>query len=251
MKILEREAVLQTFQSGINRELAFGYHLFVVEFLLLALFEGEKVGISFSAEFRSLLAKTVEAVPLLTDAGGNLPRFGDGDDGMALQLRPHDSSRTDWLFQLASALLGIRNAAGSEPTLPIILMDAAPMPHEDRQLPPCVAFQDAGLYVMSVNRGSASEIFVMADAGPLGYGSMAAHGHADALSFTLSAGGKSILVDPGTYSYYTDRTTRDYFRGSQGHNTLTVDDRDQSKASGIFLWSAPRGNQGKSVAGET
>jgi hypothetical protein len=240
MKILEREVVRQTFPSGINRELAFGYQLFVAEFLLLSLFEGERAGLSFSAEFRSLLAKTVEAIPDLTDVGGNLPRYGDGDDGMALQLQSHEASRTAWLFQLAGTLLGIGNAAGSGPSLPIVLMGAAaslPL-HTDRPLQRCTAFQDAGLYVMSVDRGTPSEIFLLADAGPLGFGSMAAHGHADALSFTLSVGGKPIFIDPGTYSYYTDRTTRDYFRGSRGHNTLTVDDKDQSKPAGMFLWSA-------------
>ena len=43
----------------------------------------------------------------------------------------------------------------------------------------------------------------MADAGPLGYQTIAAHGHADALSFTLSVGGMEFLVDPGTYAYHT------------------------------------------------
>ncbi len=240
-KLLEREAVRQTFPSGINRELAFGYQLFVLEFLLLSLFEAERAEISFSAEFRSILAKMVESIPLLTDVGGNLPRYGDGDDGMALQLQSHEAARTGWLYHLAAILLGIRNTGHDRLSLPVILMGAAKSlpPHDDRPLPQCSAFPDAGLYVMAVNRGLPSELFVLADAGPLGFGSIAAHGHADALSFAISVGGKPIFVDPGTFSYYTDRATRDYFRGSRAHNTLTIDNRDQSRPSGRFLWSAP------------
>jgi hypothetical protein len=70
----------------------------------------------------------------------------------------------------------------------------------------------------------------------LGYLSIAAHGHADALSFTLSAAGREILIDPGTYAYHTQKEWRDYFRGTAAHNTVRVDRQDQSVAAGNFLW---------------
>jgi uncharacterized heparinase superfamily protein len=69
----------------------------------------------------------------------------------------------------------------------------------------------------------------------LGYLAIAAHGHADALAFTLSVAGKPILVDPGTFSYSTQPWRR-YFRGTAAHNTVVVDDRDQSEYGGGFLW---------------
>jgi hypothetical protein len=81
------------------------------------------------------------------------------------------------------------------------------------------------------------EVRIVADAGPLGYLPIAAHGHADALSFTLSTGGRELLVDPGTYAYHTDRTWRDYFRGTTAHNTLCIDGENQSVSSGNFLWT--------------
>ena len=74
------------------------------------------------------------------------------------------------------------------------------------------------------------------NAGPLGYGSIAAHGHADALAFTLSLGGLEFLIDPGTYAYHTKKQWRDYFRGTGAHNTVRVDVQDQSVAGGNFLW---------------
>jgi len=78
----------------------------------------------------------------------------------------------------------------------------------------------------------------VADAGPLGYLSIAAHGHADALSFTLSASGRELLIDPGTFAYHTQRQWRDYFRGTAAHNTVRVDGQDQSVGAGNFLWLA-------------
>jgi uncharacterized heparinase superfamily protein len=75
------------------------------------------------------------------------------------------------------------------------------------------------------------------DCGPLGYLSIAAHGHADALSIVLSIDGREILIDPGTYSYHTEPVWRAYFRGTGAHNTVRVDGEDQSVQGGNFLWS--------------
>jgi hypothetical protein len=80
------------------------------------------------------------------------------------------------------------------------------------------------------------EIRVVADAGPLGYLSIAAHGHADALALVLSAGGQEILIDSGTYAYHSQRRWRDHFRGTRAHNTVCIDGQDQSRSGGAFLW---------------
>lgn len=81
------------------------------------------------------------------------------------------------------------------------------------------------------------EIWVRCDGGPHGFGSMAAHAHADALSVEVRAGGVDVLADPGTYCYHGERAWRSYFRSTAGHNTVEVDGRDQSTQGGPFLWS--------------
>jgi hypothetical protein len=83
---------------------------------------------------------------------------------------------------------------------------------------------------------SPRRISVMFDCGPLGMGSLAGHGHADALSFTLRAFGRDILVDPGTYDYFSYPQWRQYFRSTRSHNTVVVDNLDQSEMLGLFLW---------------
>jgi hypothetical protein len=188
-EMLEREILKQTFPSGINREMAFSYHLFTLEFFLMALREG-----NFSAAYRERVQRMREVIPALTDPGGNLPRYGDSDEGHAFVPSP---------------------------------IGKLPAP-----LNKTVAFEDAGLYVMVSN-----DIFVLADAGPHGYLSIAAHAHADALAFTMSVAGQPILVDPGTFIYHGDRQWRDYFRSTRAHNTVVVHDRDQSTMAGAFLWS--------------
>ena len=80
-------------------------------------------------------------------------------------------------------------------------------------------------------------MFCLVDAGPLGFLSTASHGHADALSFTLTVAGWPVIVESGTYAYHSDSAWRDYFRGTAAHNTIVVDCADQSAHAGIFLWT--------------
>jgi len=77
---------------------------------------------------------------------------------------------------------------------------------------------------------------VIFDAAPFGLGPLFAHGHADALSFWLSYGGREFFIDPGTFCYYTHPAWRTYFRGTSAHNAVRVDGQDQSVAVGPFLW---------------
>ncbi len=235
--VLEKEAVLQTFPSGINREQAFGYQLFVSEFLLLSLHEARRAGISFSEPFTEIVRKMVEVIPVLTDAGGNLPRYGDGDDGMALQLCALGERRDRWLFDFARVLLDANVPASGEPSLPARLAGIASVPARSWAAPTGSAeFDDAGLYVLASERATPKEVLVLFDAGPQGYLSLAAHGHSDALSFSLSAGGRPVLVDPGTFCYHAEPMWRNYFRGTPAHNTVTVDGQNQSVAGGTFIW---------------
>jgi hypothetical protein len=49
-------------------------------------------------------------------------------------------------------------------------------------------------------------------------------------------GGNEILIDPGTYTYHTQKMWRDYFRGTSAHNTVRIDGVDQSVIGGNFMW---------------
>jgi Heparinase II/III-like protein/Heparinase II/III N-terminus len=66
------------------------------------------------------------------------------------------------------------------------------------------------------------------DCGPLGEGN---HGHFDALSFELAANGRSLVVDPGRYTYSEagDTNWRVQFRSTAAHNTVCVDGLPQTR----------------------
>ena len=85
------------------------------------------------------------------------------------------------------------------------------------------------------------------DVGPLGYLSIAAHGHADALAVTLSVAGRELIVDPGTVSYYGNPPWRTVQRGTRAHPTVCVDGLDQSVMGGPFYWSRHAATKVRSV----
>jgi hypothetical protein len=62
------------------------------------------------------------------------------------------------------------------------------------------------------------------------------HAHADALAIDLAANGRTLLVDPGTFTYTGTKEMRDWFRSSAAHNTLTVDRQSSSISAGPFSW---------------
>jgi hypothetical protein len=242
-RVLEREAARQTFETGLNREQAFAYHRFSLELFLLAGIEGERAGVPFSPACKTSVRRMLEVIPTLIDVGGNPPRFGDEDGGTALQLQPMNASSLDWLYRLGRRWLQAQvplPRQGSGVLAQLMIWPGAGPPERHRPVRSSIGsigLADAGLYVLTADRSTSREIFCLADAGPLGYLSIAAHGHADALSFSLSVRGKPIIVDPGTFSYFGEPHWRDYFRGTRAHNTITVDGLDQSTAGGCFLWS--------------
>jgi hypothetical protein len=235
--VLEREIEAQTDRQGLNRELAFTYHIFSLEFFLLCAREGEWAGAPFSPDYLGHLRRGIELLPQIADRSGRLPNYGDGDDGMAVQLRPIGSSRVDWLYALGRSWLGAAVPAPAPLPLMARMLGAIDAPAVSAApLLPAPAFEEAGWYIFTHHRGSEREVFLSADAGPLGFLSIAAHGHADALSFTLSLGGAAFIVDPGTYIYHADMEARAYFRSTLAHNTIALAEEDQSVAGGIFMW---------------
>ena len=105
---------------------------------------------------------------------------------------------------------------------------------------PRLQFSESGYYLLGTAFGTPDEVRLLVDSGPLGYLSIAAHGHADALSFVLSIGDREILVDPGTYAYHTEPSWRRYFRGTWRTTRWESTEEDQSVQAGNFMWTHSR-----------
>lgn len=242
----EREALKQTCADGVNREQAIWYHHEVADMMLHCGIIGRANGIEFGAAFWERLTAMLEYLASVMDVAGHVPMSGDSDDAVMVRFSQEvdfDAYRS--LLATGAVLFGrgdFKVKAGRfDDKTRWLLGDAAEqtfaaLSTETAQLPVRQAFPEGGYWILGDRFETAEEVRVVADAGPLGYLSIAAHGHADALSFTLSLHGHEILIDPGTYAYHTQKLWRDYFRGTSAHNTLRVDGEDQSVIGGNFLW---------------
>lgn len=267
--ILLREIHAQSYPDGCTREQALGYEFFVLQFYIFSGIIAGKLGEEFPREYWTRVEQMLDFLGALAEGGDNLPLFGDCDDGYVLNLgsAQHD---TGALLCIGAVLFGrqdFRAWAGAyrEPAHWLLgstsrerfnAMSGKPA----RQLLQSRAFPDSGHYLLqSGEANSLSRISVLFDCGELGLGAIAAHGHADALSFSLRAFGVDVLVDPGTYDYFTYPVWRNYFRSTRAHNCVVVDNADQSEMLGPFLWGS-RANahclhwqpqsQGGSVSGQ-
>lgn len=246
-EILVREIQRQSYVDGANREQTFSYQLFVQQFFLLCGLVGDWADLPMPEPYWTSLRTSIDFSTAMTQACPVLPMVGDADDGyvykldwtetrlgehqalialrfqaaeIAAQLRGNaDSIR--WLSKdrgFSDALADLR-ASGSEPPL------------RSRR------YDESGYYLLQHHDAAGRSTSLLLDAGELGYGAIAAHGHADALSVQLRMDGNEILVDPGTYDYFTYPQWRNHFRSTRAHNTLEVDGEDQSKMLGPFLWT--------------
>jgi hypothetical protein len=243
--LLAHEIRAQTYPSGATREQAFGYHLFVLQFFLVAGVVSRWSQHGFDAAYWEQLHRMFAFAAAMTD-GGPPPSFGDGDDGYVLDLG-NGPREVDALMNVGRRLFGasgLREAPAEAAETAFWLFGgparSARVPSAPRPAPPAlesVSFADAGWYLLQWGTaGSLDRVSVLFDCGELGFTSLAAHGHADALNFTVRAFGEDLLVDPGTYDYFSYPEWREYFRSTRAHNTATVDGLDQSELLGSFLW---------------
>lgn len=237
---LEQQAQAQFSRDGVNREQAFGYHMFSCEFLFVAGLLGQASGRPFSRSYWAVLQRALRFLRSVRDVGGGLSMVGDADDGCVLRLYAgagHSGpERAAQLLALGETVFG-----GQPDHHPGVrwLLHALPGARPDcdpHEVDTGWSFPDGGYLLFGNHFGEPNEIKGMLDCGALGYLGIAAHGHADALALTLSVAGEACLVDPGTYSYWKDQKWRDYFRGTSSHNTVRVDGLDQSVAGGRFMW---------------
>lgn len=266
--ILERETLLQFAPDGVNLEQASCYHKFSLQFLLAAGLCGRANRDEFSPAFWSRVEAAIVFLASMMDAAGRVPPIGDSDDGEVWRLGqgPEYSSyrsivaigaalfrRGDLQAKVESCGSGGGRGGGARKSDGAARQTHGPA---DEQLPwlpgpgpgPVAAdesamrslptrFEEGGYVILGESLHVPAEEFrATVDCGPLGYNRIAGHGHADALAVQVSWGGVQMLVDPGTYCYNAAPDLRHFFRGTHAHNTLVVDDCDQSEYGASFLW---------------
>jgi len=200
LEVLKSTLDQQVLDDGGPAEQSLSYQRFVLDQYWLAIDFVEKNSVYDFSGIKPRLQRGEAFLRAFQDAAGDFPSIGDSDDGHAL-------------------------GPGLVPKRPSVAR------REDL----VTTFPDSGYTVI---RGK-DKLLVTFDHGPLGMPPLYNHGHADALSITLSKEGRQILVDPGTYRYNGVPEWRKYFKGTRCHNTVTLDGLDQAVQETSFIWSSP------------
>jgi hypothetical protein len=240
-RVLERELANNTFPSGVNREMASEYHGFVADLAIVAGVEVDRSGQPLSEDFWDLLYRMLDVIAATVDVKLQAPRYGDGDNGMALLLGP-DAATARWSGLLATGQALFDTPAWWPKVQPTVTSTLLASMVSHRRTTRHSArrpnhFADAGLTLMRSSPSDGEEIWCRCDSGPHGFLSIAAHAHADALAIEVRHEGTEVLADPGTYCYHGEPRWRSYFRSTLAHNTIEVGHQNQSTSGGPFLWT--------------
>ncbi|MCL6429526.1 MAG: heparinase II/III family protein [Anaerolineae bacterium] len=244
----------QVWLDGVYFEASTAYHRLATEMLLSAVALCQHNGVAVPEPVMDRLERMLEFILWCTRPDGTAPAIGDGDNGRLLRLAVWADAAREWtdhryLLAIGAVLLGrddLARAAGDQWQEALWLL-GTPATHvatarsvQSAGLSlPSRAFRDGGFYILR-----SRDLHMIVHAGPNGQNGYGGHAHNDTLSFELYAGGRSWIVDPGTYVYTADYHARDRFRGTVSHNVVQVDGHEINRLRpgpfGLYEDARPR-----------
>ena len=196
-----REMDKQVLADGADYESSTGYHRFVTELFLYSFMLCRANDIELEKRYWSKLHQMLVYIRAYLRPEGFAPLIGDTDSGQVLPVVRRRADDHAYLLDIGASVFNDLKAE-----------------HAVSQ-----AFPDAGIYIMR-NR----DLYLCFNASGSGISGRGSHGHNDALSIEVSAGGRAFIVDPGTYVYSADLAKRHEFRSTAYHSTVKIDGREQN-----------------------
>jgi hypothetical protein len=219
--LFESEVLSQFAEDGGNKEQAFHYHLFSFEFVIHVYFSLLSLGIEFQPEVVDRI-RSAGSFVVNVQSPDKRWDYGDSDDAVLVpfgdQIPTSLHTWTDWLERCPDS---------TNPTLWL-----GPTPFE-------VSKQGDGWFLAEQSGYAVfrdDDWFVRLDGSPLGYLSIAAHAHLDAMHVSFWFRSRPLIVDPGTGTYFGDSKTRERLVDETAHNGPVVVTVPLADRHGAFLW---------------
>ncbi|MDH7794170.1 MULTISPECIES: alginate lyase family protein [unclassified Beijerinckia] len=234
--ILEVEASQQILPDGVGAEQSPTYQGFTMEMLALGQLVARALGVPLAAVVDERLRRGAAFLAALQDDAGRVPAIGDDDEGRVVA--SSGVAEPLYVASIIHAVAGLLGEPSQSCVAPGYLREALFGALDVVASAPRRSFKDfaAGGYVVVRDEAANHRYHLIFDRGPLGYLSLAAHGHADALAIWLNVDGQPLFIDAGTWLYHSGRETRRELRRSQAHNTVSVQGGSQSEPSSAFSW---------------
>ena len=212
VEALTENAQQDILPDGVHCELSTFYHHTVLKNFLAVKQLAVDNEIHFPAEFDLAIRRALQFSLWVHKPDGAIPSLSDGDTGCFHELLV----QADKLYP--------------DPRLRFVTTfgQSGQAPQQRSR-----GFAVGGYYILRSPWQSRDEHYtdgryLIFDCGPLGAGN---HGHLDLLNIEVAAHGRSLVVDPGRYTYDESGETnwRVRFRSTASHNTVQVDGKDQAR----------------------
>lgn len=228
-RLLDEQIQDQFLEDGWYAQHSFYYMRVALEQALLAQRALERVGLSLDARSIARLCAAVDLIIAVIDARtGLVPNFGANDGSRVLPLS--SASYRDFRPLLTLAALTLRRAMPADiPADPDVLAwigGELPPPSQGR--------------VDGVCRGSSAGWVVIRHRGMVAFLRAGEYqhrpSHLDLLHLNLSADGRELIVDPGTFAYNGVPPWKNGLAVASVHNGPILDDQEPAAKGPRFLW---------------
>lgn len=239
---VEKEMDIQVLPDGADFESSIPYHRLVIELFLSSYRLSQHIGAPFSAHFAGRLADMVDYLVGVMLPNGEMPIFGDADDGRLMIASDYGTwNRKDARHLLAPAGLSLqrddwRSMAPKSGAWEAIWWGFDGTQFKPGQNPPpdnVKLYPDAGAAISRTRAGGRYLLVTNSIVGTKGFGN---HKHNEQLSFEYHDEGTPLIVDPGSYVYTSDFSARNLFRSTAYHNTLAIDGVEQNEFNPEWLF---------------
>jgi hypothetical protein len=242
LEILIDELLRQVQADGVYFEQTSYYQRYTTDFYVHLAVLLQLNGMTLPPELKPKLKLLLDFLMYITRPDGTTPFVGDDDGGRLVMLdsRPPNDFRA--VLSTAAVLFDrpdykFVSGGAAEETLWLLgvkgLSSFDQIEAKEPQ-PESIRFPTGGYYVMR-DGWSPTSNYLLFDCGPHGMANCG-HAHADALAFNMAVNGRTLLIDPGTFTYTGALEARNWFRSSVAHNTLTVDRQSSSVPGDTFTW---------------
>jgi len=228
-KYFEQEINYQIYEDGAFIQHSMNYHRVLIQLLTFGFAVTQSQKDFFSKSVYNKAYKTLNfLVQFVQPENGKVPNYGSNDGAMFFPLSDEDFQdyrpslnslhlllTENHLFEEREDFISLSKIKNQEYFKPLKLQFG------------CVSFSKSGYYIF---RTPQHFTFIRCAS----YEDRPAQ--ADNLHLDVWINGENVLFDGGTYKYNTDAATANYFFGTQSHNTVTIDNKDQMLKGGRFIW---------------
>ena len=225
-KWFEQEIAYQIYEDGTFLQFSMNYHRVVVQLLTWGIQLAKLNGDTFDEVVYERAQKSLDFLDACIDpVSGELPNYGSNDGALFFKLTNDDYRVYRSQLDDLRAVLNGYIYFGSKSSL---WYGIKPKQKKQAALPEISEFTKGGYYI--IQEGNTKTFIRCGAYKDRPYQS-------DNLHIDIWIDGKNVLRDNGSYQYNTSKELINYFNGSEGHNTISIDGKDQMQKGDRFIWN--------------